>query len=86
RKDAFERLNLANPVEAILKKRWDEHFPKADNWVMWDLAVVEAYLLPQYCTINQVTTPPENTQRQVKVYTKIDEEVMAEDFWSRLRK
>lgn len=86
RETTFSKLDIQNPVEAILKMRWDTHFPNAYNWVMWDLAVVEAYLLPHYCTIKQVITPPENTQKLVKVYTKIDEKAMAEDFWSMLRR
>jgi purine nucleosidase len=47
---------------------------------MWDLALVEAYLNPDMSIIKEVLTPPENTQRIIKVYTKIDNESLQKIF------
>jgi hypothetical protein len=53
---------------------------------MWDLALVEAYLVPALAETATASTPPENRQRTVQVYTKIDAPAMAADFWRTLKK
>jgi hypothetical protein len=53
---------------------------------MWDLALVEAYLNPALAKMETVVPPPENRQRPVKAYTKIDEASLAQDFWNILQK
>lgn len=53
---------------------------------MWDLALVEAYLKPDLASKDLVLTPPENNQRKIKAYVKIDEKPMADDFWKILKK
>ncbi len=85
REDTSSRLDEQNDVEKILQDRWREHFPQVDNWVMWDLALVEAYLNPNLITIAKVKTPPENKERDIHVYAKIDEKALAEDFWKTLK-
>ena len=52
---------------------------------MWDLALVEAYLKPALAQIETVQTPPENKQRTIKAYIKIDEKALADDFWKVLK-
>ena len=52
---------------------------------MWDLALVEAYLKPTLAEIEKVTTPPENKQREIRAYVKIDEKALADDFWKVLK-
>jgi hypothetical protein len=47
--------------------------------------LVEAYLNPGLAKIETVTTPPENTQRPIKVYTSIKEKDIAIDFWKSLK-
>jgi purine nucleosidase len=49
------------------------------------LALVEAFLNPSLATENKLITPPENTQRKIYVYTRIDAERMAKDFWKAVR-
>jgi purine nucleosidase len=52
---------------------------------MWDLALVEAYLNPALAQQKTVTTPPENKQRNIHAYIKIDEKTLADDFWKTLK-
>ena len=51
------------------------------TWVMWDVALVEAIIHPEFATIEKGTTPPENVQREIRIYTDIDTDKMKADFW-----
>jgi len=53
--------------------------------VMWDLALVEAYLNPALAQLKTVTTPPENKQRNIRAYIKIEEKALSNDFWKALK-
>jgi len=86
REETYTRLNEHVEIEKILEERWKVHNPQDQIRVMWDLALIEAYLKPHLAEIQEVTTPPENKQRIIKVYTKIDEVRLAEDFWQVLKK
>jgi len=35
--------------------------------------------------LKTVTTPPENNQRNIRAYIKIDEKALADDFWKALK-
>ncbi|MGX7835499.1 hypothetical protein ACWKSR_10145, partial [Campylobacter fetus subsp. venerealis] len=61
------------------------HNPQDKTRVMWDLALVMAYIHPEWAEISSVMTPPENAPRQVKVYTTIDATAMEEEFWRLLK-
>jgi len=65
-----------------LTKKWKARFEEFDTWVMWDLALVEAIVQPEFATRVDVTTPPENVQRKVSMYKTIDVERMRQDYWS----
>lgn len=81
RDNTYQLLNDAGQIEKILADRWREHNPQDKTRIMWDLALVEAYLKPHWASTALVNTPPENKQRTVSVYTKIDEKAMSDDFW-----
>ncbi len=85
REDTYARLDETRPLEQILENRWREHNPQDAKRIMWDLALVEAYLKPLLCRVETAMTPPENKQRQIRVYVKIDDRVLAEDFWKVLK-
>ncbi len=85
RQTTFHKLsNIKHPVIPILKKRWDE-VDAGNTWIMWDLALIEAIANPTYATAKKYNTPPENTQRKIKVYTTIDAEKMKDQFWKKLQ-
>ncbi len=86
RQDCKNKLSITgNKLFNLLLKRWDE-VDAGQTWVMWDLALVEAYLSPGYATNEIKFPPPENTKREIHVYTKINEKQMFADFWSVLLK
>jgi len=86
REDTYTKLDETNEAEKILEYRWREQNPQDETRVMWDLALVEAYLNPAKAQIKSVKTPPENKKRKIKAYIKIDEKALADDFWEVLKK
>lgn len=86
REYTYTRLDERITIEKILEDRWKEHNPQDLTRIMWDLALVEAYLVPALAETATASTPPENRQRTVQVYTKIDAPAMAADFWRTLKK
>jgi inosine-uridine nucleoside N-ribohydrolase len=85
REETYNRLDESNKAEKILEDRWREQNPQDETRVMWDLALVEAYLKPALAQIETVTTPPENKQRNIRAYIRIDEKALATDFWKVLK-
>jgi purine nucleosidase len=83
-KDTFRRLEACGDMGAYLKQKWLERFAENDTWVMWDVALVHAFLYPEMATEIVVTTPPENEQRRVWAYTDIDFEAMYADYWENM--
>jgi hypothetical protein len=86
REETYSRLDQEQEVEKILEDRWREQNPQDESRVMWDLALVEAYLNPAFAHLQTAHTPPENKQRQIRVYSTIDEKALEEDFWNVLKK
>ncbi|HAQ18633.1 MAG TPA: nucleoside hydrolase [Prolixibacteraceae bacterium] len=85
REETYSKLDESNETEKILENRWREQNPQDENRVMWDLALVEAYLKPAFAQLEAATTPPENEQRKIRAYIKIDEKALADDFWKALK-
>jgi purine nucleosidase len=86
RDDTYASLNDTIEVEKILADRWREHNPQDKTRIMWDLALVEAYLNPNLVKKKVTQTPQENKKRKINVYTKIEEVELAHDFWNTLKK
>lgn len=81
RKDTQKQLaKYDTKISKNLSSRWD--FVNAgENWIMWDIALIEAIIHPEFATIKRVNTPAENVQRTINVIADIDEEKMKADFW-----
>jgi inosine-uridine nucleoside N-ribohydrolase len=86
RDDTYASLHDTIEVEKILADRWREHNPQDKTRIMWDLALVEAYLNPNLVKKKVTQTPQENKKRKINVYTKIEEVELAHDFWNTLKK
>jgi purine nucleosidase len=86
RDDAFGRQAQMGALGAYLTARWKEHCPDATTRVMWDLALVQALLHPEWAKEREVETPPENRPRKVWVYESIDAPKMRADFWTSTRR
>ncbi|MBW3468893.1 nucleoside hydrolase [Arthrospiribacter ruber] len=86
REDTFKKTDDSIPLEKILSDRWREHATNDKTRVMWDLALVQAYLLPHLSETLMVNSPSENKSFTVKIFSKIDEKALIDDFWTTLRK
>jgi purine nucleosidase len=85
-KEMKQRLDASVPVLEFLLHRWYNHMDGARmKRVLWDLALVELFLNPEWGTEVQVTTPPENTQRKVSVYQWFDVDKTQEDFYEAVK-
>ncbi|MEM9645211.1 MAG: nucleoside hydrolase [Planctomycetota bacterium] len=82
RDKTFERHRQMGALGDHLTTKWKARFPEFENWVMWDLALVEAILHPEFATSKEVFTPPENVQRVVRLYDSINVQAMRDDYWS----
>ncbi len=60
---------------------WTNEDPQKEQWIMWDLAIIEALIHPHLAVKETFTTPPENTKRYIEAYTSIEVEDMKADFW-----
>ena len=75
-----ELATADDETNQILTQRWDEVGSHTTH-IMWDVALIEAILHPEFATLETMSTPPENTQRNINVYTAIKPDQMEADFW-----
>ena len=80
-------------VKDVLVNRWETYNrwwtkkdPEKTAWIMWDVAIIEALIHPEYATKTLLPTPKENTKRTIGVYTKLDATAMENEFWKHLNK
>lgn len=85
REETYKNTDDTIPIEKILADRWREQNPQDKTRVMWDLALVQAYLLPQHSEMLLVNSPPENKSFTLRIYSKIDRDTLVEDFWKVLK-
>ena len=84
---SFKKLGNS-PLGIYLKNRWStfkrwwtDKDPGQERWIMWDLAIIEALAHPEWTEKKSFTTPKENLQREIQIYTSIDTLKMQNDFW-----
>lgn len=82
RDETFARHEEMGALGAHLTAKWKARFGDFQNWVMWDLALVEALIHPKFATMKKLVTPPENLNRKVWVYDSIRVQSMRDDYWA----
>ncbi|MDR1200891.1 MAG: nucleoside hydrolase [Tannerellaceae bacterium] len=80
RNETQERLKEDCLLAKILSARWD-YVSAKDDWIMWDLALVEAYLNPSVAETEICLAPPENGRHPVHVYTSVNAPEIKATFW-----
>jgi hypothetical protein len=81
REDIDSQLKADDGIDGMLKELWNRINKGDRTWVFWDLAIVQAVLNPQWTKQILTKTPPENTPRDIYLYTEIDSKAMMDDFW-----
>jgi len=93
KKDVDAHLKNKEGIADYLINRWetfdrwwakDEGIKK--DWVMWDVAIIEALANPDLVKLKQMPTPPENTRRTIGIYTDLDADNMMQRYWESLDK
>lgn len=85
-KATIEGLMGKGEVWDYLANRWLSFAPGHGQWIMWDLALVQALAHPELATESEVSTPPENAQRKIFAYTRVDLAGMKADWWEVARR
>ena len=81
RQETGPLLQDNNDVSKYLRTVLREYTVDTDSLSMGSVALVQALLHPEMISEKQVFTPPENTQRKVHVYTRIDVPRMKKNYW-----
>ncbi len=77
----LEKFSGKGGIWDFLAARWLTHAAQNKERIMWDLALIEALAHPDMARQKEVSTPPENVQRKIHVYTSIDISRMMADWW-----
>ena len=86
RDDFFAKLADDRPTEQLMERRWQETEAGSTTRVLWDVALIQAYLRPKLANIITVQTPPENHPHPVKIWSKIDAKGMYDEFWQQVER
>ena len=86
RDDFFIKLADDRPTEQLMEQRWRETEATSTSRVLWDVALVQAYLRPNLAEIITIQTPPENHLHTVKIWSKIDASGMYNEFWQQVER
>jgi len=84
----YDELSKAighSPLGNFLIKRWDDHLDGSrKSRVLWDLALVAAYLRPEFGETEIVQTSRDSGNREINYYKAIDAEAIYNDFYKLL--
>lgn len=86
RDDFFKKLADDRPTEQLMERRWQETEATSTARILWDVALVQAYLRPNLAEIISVPPPPENQSQSVKIWSKIDAKGMYDEFWQQVER
>lgn len=81
----FAHLEQAGEMGAYLRRRWETNATDQPERIMWDVALLQAFLAPEQGSEISVMTPPENTPRAIWLYDDIDPVTMENDYWARVK-
>ncbi len=85
-------LSNNNSLGSYLINRWDSYErwwadedKEKKQWIMWDVAMIEAVANNNYSEYEFFDTPSENLNRKIKIYTKIDVLNIKNRYWKKLQ-
>lgn len=69
------------PLGKYLMDRWDDHLdPLRKERILWDVALVEAFLSPEWASSVSIKMSKDNGDRNIEFYDRINAELMTEMF------
>lgn len=91
KKDVTKMLSASSELGTYLLDRWETYTrwwttkdPEKKEWIMWDVAIIEALATPDLVTKKVFLTPKENKQRNIIIYTAIDVPKTTGQYWSKI--
>lgn len=80
-KEEIYQLKGDSKLGDLIVERWETIASEFDEWIMWDIGIVQAFLHPEWAQQEIRETPPENKSREIYIYRQIDAEKMKQNFW-----
>jgi len=81
-KETEEKLPKQNKVSRLLLERWFDHQDVGrKERILWDLALIQAIIYPDWAGKTTITTSKDNGERVIHYYSSIDAEKMKEEFF-----
>ncbi len=81
RSQSLGKFPLRDSLFDNMVESWKALDLRNDSIPMGSLALIQAILHPEMSSQKQVVTPPENVQRKIHVFTRIDADRMEKDLW-----
>ena len=80
--EAVAKLKDQHTLTNFLLERWYNHLDGSrDERVIWDLALIEAIIHPEWAEEVKIKTSKENGNREIWYYKDIEEDKMSADFF-----
>ena len=80
--ETVNNLPKDSSLTRLLLDRWFEHLDGGrKERVLWDLALIQAMIFPEWATKKTITTSRDNGERQVHYYSTIEAEKMKKEFF-----
>ena len=86
RSETLKQLQANDEVMKFLLAGFTKSAVNTDSVNMASVSLVQALFNPEMASEKQVFPPPENNQRKVSVYTRIDAGRMKKDYWKAIEK
>lgn len=81
------KLPKDHSLSRLLLDRWYEHLDGGRKQrIIWDLALIQAIIHPEWATTKIITTSKENGSRKINYYETINAERMKEEFFEEFKK
>ncbi len=84
RSQSLGKFPLRDSLFDNIVESWKALDLRNDSIPMGSLALIQAILYPEMSSQKQVITPPENVQRKIHVFTRIDADRMKKDLWKEI--
>lgn len=83
--ETCSKLKGIHPLGDLLCDRWTEHLDASrKSRIIWDLALIEAIIHPEWSKKVEITTSRDNGSRKMNYYQSIDADKMREEFFRTL--
>ena len=80
------KLPSENRVSKLLLERWYQHLDGGrKERTIWDLALIQAIIFPEWAEKTEIITSKDNGQRKIYYYSSIDAKKMKEEFFNAIQ-